>query len=181
MSDACALRLGAARPQKFKRLNFQSVYRRRFRPRRGWSGKSLRENRRIAAALQQPVRSSNDQGMRLRPVRSPALPSRAGLRLISALSNFCKPVARENIRRSESLLLSSGSSHEHCCWHRSGAVGHQGQGPGPAGLQAARRPDARQDEGLLLGRRRRPADVVRDVKRCFDTFKMTYKAFLQPR
>lgn len=31
------------------------------------------------------------------------------------------------------------------------------------------------------GRRRRLVDVARDVKRCFDAFKMTYKAFLRPQ
>ena len=44
--------------------------------------------------------------------------------------------------------------HERDRGHRSGAVGHQGQGSRPAGPFAARRPGARQDQGLSLDRRR---------------------------
>ena len=61
------------------------------------------------------------------------------------------PLERHVSRR---LLSRRRHPHERHRRHRPGAVGHQGQGARPAGPCAARRPGARQDQGLFLDRRR---------------------------
>ena len=67
--------------------------------------------------------------------------------------------------------------------HRPGAVGHQGQGAGRAGLRAARRPGARPDADLRLDRRRPAGDVARQrrgrSKRGFTAVKMNGSEELQ--